>query len=328
MDLEERREWLAQQLGVETYPEDLWAMLVEGHYASANMDEGDCELLTTQAKFFLKARYGRISHPGRSEESREILPWLDDAENERRWVFAGYLADIAADHPGVRRFREKVLGGRWPLTYDEALKLVTEEGFVRGEPEDYPQSVAEELNALTGELSRAYLWTEVNAAWFVLTGYIPTINTFNLGTSAKKVPRGPVITTINIRVEPWFPANKVYRVYKDMQYRVLGKDNHKVRLRRIRLLEFVREQQKANTDGWRTWMKRWNEAYPDWKYEVKNPGQDPDNAVRNLQTDYERACELILTPDYNLPDQDGWSISEQQRQERIRNAAAKSGNDS
>ena len=316
MRLEELRIWLADQLRTESIPDKVWDELVETRYARADLDETDKELLLAQARSFLRVSGSgprRSGRSGREEEKIGLSKWLDDVENERRRVFGEHVARMAAEHPDVQAFRGEVLRERFPLSYEEALEeFVNEDGFIYRE---CPH--AEQLYELTKELKSVYFWKEINASWFVLTGYIPPVDTFNVKTSSTWRPYGPQFETITLTVEPWLSAEKVKRIYSDTQRQILGRDNGRVGEKSLKLLEFVAEQREAGGGSWRELMKNWNETYPEWAYTAK----DPEHAKGNFYNAHKRAYERVVAPRYeHAGGFVKWSLSREERQERIERA--------
>jgi len=324
MQLEELRGWLEDQLSTKSIPDKVWTILIEEGMAREGLHEHynveDLEDLVKDTERLLAAwKDGASSslgawRPGRRKRESEISEWLDDLENERRRVFGEHVARMAAEHPDVQTFRVEVLGERFPLSYEEALEeFVNEDGFIYRE---CPH--AEQLNELTKELKRVYFWKEINASWFVLTGYIPPVNTFNVKTSSTWWrPYGPQFETITLTVEPWLSAEKVKRIYSDTQRQILGKDNGRVGEQSLKLLEFVAEQRETSGGSWRELMKNWNETYPEWAYTAK----DPEHAKGNFYNAHKRAYERVVAPRYeHAGGFVKWSLSREERQERIERA--------
>ncbi len=313
MSLEELRAWLADQLRTTSIPDKVWDELVETRYAQEDLDETDTELLFAQARSLLRVSgpgLRRPGRPGREEEKIGLSKWLDDLENERRRVFGEHVARMAAEHPDVQAFRGEILGERFPLSYEEALEeFVDEDGFIRRE-----RPHAEQLDKLTKELKRVYFWKETNASWFVLTGYIPPVDTFNVKISSTWRPHGPRFETITLTVEPWLSAEKVKRIYSDTQRQILGKDNGRVGEKSLKLLEFVAKQRESGDSSWRELMENWNETYPEWAYTAK----DPEHARRKFYNAHKRAYERVVAPRYQYAGGLRWSLSREERQERQR----------
>lgn len=311
MEPEKLRNWLAGELRTKKLPDEVWEQLIEDGMIREDLDEHELQDLVHDGERLLKMwRDGASSGPGsqrpgrqsrEEREVRDVSAWLDDTERERRDVFQEHVARMAAEHPGVQAFRQEILGERFPLPYEEALEeFVDQDGTVLGRGPH-----AAQLAELTKELERVYFWKEINASWFVLTGYVPPVNTFNLRTSSTRRRYGPYVKTITLTVEPWLSAEKVRKIYSDMQRQILGKDNSRVEKRSLRLLRLVKEQREAGK-SWRECMKLYNESYPD----------DARRDVRNFSTRYREIYEQVLEPNYNHA-RAGWSLSRTERQERI-----------
>jgi hypothetical protein len=304
MDLEERREWLEEQVG--RLPDFTWTSLIDSRYAKAGqMEEEEEELLLERAKFGLQqAQLGRrrrwsSSAFRRASRKDPYSRWPFISERQlRRNVFASCVADAAAEHPQVLAFREEALGGSFSLTYKQALRYVDQDGNVR---EDAPY--AQELKALTEMLARSCLWRVDDASWFVLTGsYTPPIATPTVEKRIAKIEGGPEIGTITLTVEPWLPAEKVAEMYKKAQREMLDKKPHQVSRSRLRLLEFVEAWGEGTT--WRECMDSWNEHNSEEKYED----------VRNFSKAYRQVRALVLEPGYHVARKDQTALRKDRRQ--------------
>jgi hypothetical protein len=307
MDLEERREWLEEQVG--RLPDFTWTSLIDSQYAKGGqMEEEEEELLLDRAKFGLQqAQLGRRRRWSTSDFRRAFhkdpyshWPFISKPQL-RRNVFASCVADAAAEHPQVLAFREEALRKSFPLTYEQALHYVDQDGIVR---EHAPHS--QELKALTEMLAQSYCWREDDASWFVLTGhYTPPITTPTVKNRVMRTEDGPEIGTITLVVEPWLSAETVAEMYKKAQREMLGKKPHQVSRSRLQLLEFV----EAWGEGisWRECMDLWNEHNPEETY------KDP----RNFSKAYKQVREVVLEPGYQ-PEQQDQEAARKDRRERIK----------
>lgn len=316
MRLEELRVWLAKELRVEGLPDQVWDLLVKRKYAKEDLDDTDVEILVDKTRDFLAVSGTGTRPPGRqSREEREdeISAWLDNAERERTDVFKEHVARMAAQHPSVQAFRSEILGERFPLSYEEALEeFVDEDGAIHG-----PSPHAGQLAELTKELERVYFWKGINASWFVLTGYVPVVNTFKLRISHTWRPHGPKVATVTLTVEPWLSAEKVQQIYRDVQRRLLGgKDNGRVGERSLKLLQFVAEHRESANVSWQELRRLWNATYPEWAYTA----EDSDKAKSKFYNAHKRAYGRVIEPDYGHGGRFGWSLSRTERQERIEQA--------
>lgn len=114
----------------------------QGHkYAKAGeMDEEEEELLVEQARFGLRMRRRNVPDFGMSPRRfsprydipfNYIAPEQARPDELRREVLTKCVAYAAEDHPDVLSFRDEVLGDSYPLTYEQALRYVDEDGHVR-----------------------------------------------------------------------------------------------------------------------------------------------------------------------------------------------------
>ena len=306
MNLEELRIWLAKQLRT-SIPNGIWDALIEGRYAKSDLDEMELEDLVFEAQRLIrvwwevKADGGGRKPPGRKttiDIRREIAVDLGDNEALRAHVFSELTADLAGNHPDVAGFRDDFLNGKL-LTDEQADEYLTQRGGLDGN-----DPVIKELHWLGERLAKDYRWRQGDAMWFVLTGRVPPVFPMSAEGSLHRSVYGPHTATITLTIEPWVDAKEVDKVYRDLQGQILGsRDNRPVGERRLRLLEFIEEQKRTNSDGWRAWMQRWNEACtqwgcPEWKYEDQ---EHPSHAVRYFRRSHKETYERLMYPTYHPP---------------------------
>ena len=299
MDLEERRDWLEGELG-RKIDDPVWKELIDNRYARAGeMDDDDLEDLRRLAQSFLRSRQRNMPNFG-SKRPRLSPPgqfsWMARTPDVRREVFAKCVANAAENHPDVLAFREEVLGDSFPLTYDQALRYVDEDGQVR---EEAPH--ARRLEDLTKMLARTFVWRAHDASWFVLCAYYtPPVRTFGVQSNVTRYGSGPEIGTITLTFEPWVPAKTVLGMYKKAQREMLGKQPHQVGKDRLRLLELVETMGEGLS--WRERMNLWNELHP---------RQYDDRA------NFSKACReiraTVLEPGYSVAERDEEAEGENRR---------------
>ncbi len=303
MNLKELRGWLTRELRAQV-PDEIWEMLVEDRTARPGLQKGDVELedLKHEAQKLLRACWigkasGRGSKPpGRDaleERAGPIAVDLANAERLRAHVFSQLTASMAENRPDVQQFRESYLEGKL-LTEDEAGTFLAEHGEYTG----VNSPVLKELRWLGEQLAKDYRWQREEAMWFVLAGGTPPVSPLRAVGSVGYSKHGPHRAAITLTIEPWVDAKEVDRVYRDIQRQMLGNDNLLIGEKRLRLLEFVEDQKRTGTGGWRTLMQRWNETYPQWKYEDK---EHPDHAVRYFKRSYDETYERLMYPNYHFP---------------------------
>jgi len=295
MKLEERRAWLEEKLK-RKIPDPLWDELVRSKHAKAGeMDEGEEELLVERAEFGLLMRQRNVPDfgmsPRRFSPLFDVPSWMDSYHDVRREVFAKCVAYVAEDHPDVRSFRHQALGDSYPLTYDQALSYVDEDGRVR---ED--SAHARRLEDLTEDLAKTFVWRADDASWFVLCAhYTPPVLTFGVESKVSRPKHGPEIGTITLTVEPWLPAEIVVDEYKKAQRKMLSKKPHSVSTSRLRVLEVV-ETMGAEL-SWRERMDLYNDLFsgePDEQYKDRS----------NFRKAYKEVRAVVLEPKYTPPEQD------------------------
>jgi hypothetical protein len=147
-------------------------------------------------------------------------------------------------------------------------------------------------------LIERYPWEEPDAVWFVLTGETPWVAPLTWQFRGT----GEVLDSwfygyITLNVEPWVSASVIERVYRDLQHKLLGKDNKRVGEKNRELFRFVIGHMKS--DGSlpkaRELVKEWDDAYPQWRY-----GHEDTEQVRRFRRDYNLARRLLAVPSYEL----------------------------
>jgi hypothetical protein len=76
---------------------------------------------------------------------------------------------------------------------------------------------------------------------------------------------------IALVLSPWVPAKEVERTYRNLQRRLLGRDNRPVERRNLAIFKLGVEQARIHgkLPTWRSLLQRWNEIYPqghEWHY--------------------------------------------------------------
>lgn len=183
---------------------------------------------------------------------------------KRERLRAAVLLEIrmrgAAEHPDVKDFRDRGLGGRL-LSADEA------EAYFRPHPR---QSIADEALAdLAQRLEKYYGWHRDDAAWFVLTGDPPTFRPLAASFRNRNSIYGPSYGEITLHVAPWIPAAEVKQAYLQAQNMVRGGEARGVvseqRLMVLRFVEKERAKREQQTPL-KALFELWNQKHPRWAY--------------------------------------------------------------
>jgi len=164
---------------------------------------------------------------------------------KRAEVLAEVAATLCDNHLEVQRFRRKYLPGRL-LTDEEASSFLNERGGPQGTNKAVRRTARNPkwtlrldakryatpsdmrgLLGLSNKLSKAYGWSEGDALWFVLTGYIPPIRplTVELYINTSNWPSGdyePFIPRITVTAHAWVQANEVEKAFRDAQRQLFG----------------------------------------------------------------------------------------------------------
>jgi len=236
---------------------------------------------------------------------------------KRAEVLAEVAATLCDNHLEVQRFRRKYLPGRL-LTDEEASSFLNERGGPQGTNKAVRRTARNPkwtlrldakryatpsdmrgLLGLSNKLSKAYGWSEGDALWFVLTGYIPPIRplTVELYINTSNWPSGdyePFIPRITVTAHAWVQANEVEKAFRDAQRQLFGGDAPPQKNeRRLEVVKFVvRRMRERPRESWEERRKAWNRRSPKgWRYSTYN-------AFRQV---YERFKEQYLYRRYNHP---------------------------
>jgi len=135
--------------------------------------------------------------------------------------------------------------------------------------------------------------------------------------------KGPPLWNITLTAAPWVSATEVERAYRNVQRRVIGKDNRQLSARSIAVFRFVEEAYrstgKAATISWRKLRALYNERYPRG-HRLHFKDTDP----RNFQRTYERAYDQIVCCGfyYNLNRRKLTPEEKQEAEQALKNAEA------
>jgi len=154
-------------------------------------------------------------------------------------------------------------------------------------------SVMDELLRLARELKHAYLWTQEQATYFILTGLAPEAVALRLDSEEpKQQGRDHEQFRLVVSVQPWVSSETVANVYRAFQKHVLlGRNrtvNRQPREESLKFFNFVAERWHAGR-SWREMCADWNEAHPDEAYR-------PDQ-VRSFQRDFKQLYKLMMGVD-------------------------------
>lgn len=143
-------------------------------------------------------------------------------------------------------------------------------------------------------------WEEYQATWFVLTGHAPSVRPLRVSYRQSHFEEYSHYV-LTLQVEPWVPASTVLRTYRDLQRRLLGRENRPLTLHALAVFEFVTGRRAAGGKvSWRQLMQEWN----------SDPARKPYRDPRQFQRTYERTEHAVVDPQYhplkrNDPTQEG-----------------------
>lgn len=216
------------------------------------------------------------------------------------------LAEQAAEHEDVIRFRETYLSGglldaadvdEWikarrpgkggPVTSLLVLRYAAA-GVEHSVPIDLDdRGPLPQLHGVAYVLTRAYPWQESTATTFVLTGRAPLAS--RLLVTADTARANAASARINLTVDPTIDPKEVESAYRRVRGELFGGNRYRpLSEKHIRLAMFPMEGTPAED------MARWNRKNSDWKYD----------RVNNFARDRRRARERLLEPF----DTDKWTL--------------------
>ena len=289
-----------KRLESDDIPDETWAYLEEEGYVleavNKPFDDQAIEYIVEKTirldNAQLSLRQGR-KVPGQKAgvKTGEVRARLDSDSERRAEVFRDIAAMLASEHPDVVGFRAHVLNGQL-LTHKQAGDLLAEQGGLDGNGR-----ILDALRTLGKRLAKTYRWRELDAMWFVLTGYPPPIFPLHtvVSTTHSAHSYHPNTAAITLIVEPWVSAEEVKRTYTDVRQELLEVGKHLVRSERnLRALQFVVEK-RTNKDGgqepdYSTLWKWWNQENPDQRFPEYNRFWE---AVT-------RAEQAIIKPEYKF----------------------------
>jgi hypothetical protein len=170
---------------------------------------------------------------------------------ERAEVLSWVLARRADAEPGVRSFREEVLGGA-RLALDEVSAWMGAHAAT---------DVLDRLRELGAELSGAYRWSPAQATAFVLTGLAPRVEPV-----AARVEGGHPVgasTRIVLEIDPAVDPSEVARRYQRIRRQMVPARLREPDERSLALALHAADHPDADLDAS---LEAWNRAHPSMAY--------------------------------------------------------------
>ena len=317
--LEILADWLGKDIPeavADNLPEDLLRFAYFGDEEEHWRDVADYALRLLDAHHRAP---GTSVPPGRDAERgapEKIAVKLPEHVTKRAEVLAEVAATLCSNHPEVRRFRRKYLGGRL-LANEEARAFLDERGgpygtnraarkntkarkrLLEGTEGPFRTPVEmKQLLRLAEKLSTYYPWEEGDALWFVLTGYTPPARPLEVTISAPlfATPGSHVPSTarITITAHAWVGAEQAERAFRDAQRQVLGGDASSPRDERtLEVVKFVAHRiREHGEETWEQRRKAWNETCrKGWRYKT----------YRSFGQVYKRFAKRYVYREYNQP---------------------------
>jgi hypothetical protein len=269
-----------KRLDGDDIPEETWAYLdEEGYILEATEKPFDHQAIEYIVERIIRLDDAKLSsRKGRKGigqkagvKTGEVRARLNSDSEKRAEVFREIAAMLASEHPDVVSFRENVLDGQL-FTHEQAGDLLAEQGGPDGNG-----PILDALRTLGKRLAKSYRWRELDAMWFVLTGYPPPVLPLHtvVSTTHSVHSYHPNTAAITLTVEPWVSAEEVKQTYTDVRQQLLEEGTHLVRSERnLKALQFAVEK-RTNKDGgqepdYSTLWKWWNQENPDQRFPEYN----------------------------------------------------------
>ena len=264
-------------------------------------------LVESEAAAHLPHRYFEewsIPLVGHSAEVLEYYTETDGPDTDHR-------VTLFVDPPGITR-RVRYAHERTPLPDEKSVDAqyaetgangtvtpssgrllkypAKEENWTKSIPV-WPGSVLDRLRSLSEKLAKTYRWQELQAVWFVLTGATPIVSPISMKVRTSQGEYSPDVAEITLTVEPWVPAERVEKVYRDLQLQVVSRTRQPWE-RNLKVYLFVKQKQKEGLNRSELpalWNKQERE---DWHYPRSH----------GFWQAYKNAREAIEDATYNHPD--------------------------
>jgi hypothetical protein len=159
-------------------------------------------------------------------------------------------------------------------------------------------SVLDELRLTIERLAGRFEWTAEQAAVFVLTGITPLHALVR--TSRKVRPLLPVVSRIELSVDPSVTPEELAEYYRVSRARMMPGRRHRSQSRRAMQLAIFAAGRDRSEDWevtWRAWNERVRAEHPDWEYKGMQK--------RNFPRDLKAARTRVLFPPYVDPSGQG-----------------------
>ena len=251
------RVWLAGRLNREDVPDYVWELLDRRlHLSGATGGAISRERLAGHARTLLS--YGDIAEsasiaPEWYEEKGKspAAPELDTYEEKRAQVLAQYIALRTAMHPEVTLIRDLVSLLDSPSIIEELQESPRQwrEIIDGGEREDeslgeravsrQPSPIARVAEEISRELN--YYWREDEVIKFLWADEVEWREPVEAELNAP-VDKPTGYGTINLKIDPWVPAETVIKFYQYHQIRMLGRRQRVLSMRNLEAALFILEQ--------------------------------------------------------------------------------------
>lgn len=228
---------------------------------------------------------GNASDTVPGERSQPIDVELPEREKKRADVLLEVQIRRAAEHPDVKNFRNKRLGGRL---------LSAEEAEAYFHPGPRGGITDEGLADLGQRLRHHYGWHQDDAVWFVLTGELPTLRPLEVSFFDQASVFGPSYAEITLHVAPWVPPEEVKQAFLRARDQVRGDAGPgTVSKQRLEVLRFVEEENAkgGQQPALSALFEIWNQKYPRFAYAD----------YRAFSKAYRQARGEVLYPEYHTP---------------------------
>jgi hypothetical protein len=276
---------------------------------------GDRLLTLEQAHDLLESPAARFLQPALFEQWRipltghtaELLEY-ESSHDERE---IDHRATIRVEPPGVTKtvryanddaaeIDGKTVDWHWYLHLDAEgrMGIHPERRVLRYRDRDdlkeemwvWPGSALDALRGFSARWARISGWEEEDMNLWLLCGRPPRLDPL----TAKVRYKIGFPLTIDLTVHPWVPAETVLENYLKIQRQLLGKENHRLKLRSLDVLRFVENgiREEGTRPPWRRLLERWN---------TERPAQDHFRDLRNFARVYKATLDRVAHYSFYLP---------------------------
>jgi hypothetical protein len=211
---------------------------------------------------------------------------LQEVERERALLLTEAQVRAANTDQRVKEFRGRHLPDG--LLSDEGAEAFLD------------STEAHRLTSLATYLARYYGWHQEGAAWWVLTGEIPSVRPVRVSFRESQTLDAPSVYLINIEAPPWVSPATFQGAFVDMRRR-MDAEGRPPEARSVRVVRFVDGLRNGPTGEKLTFeelCRRWNENHPDEAFAKSRTFEKAyERTAKILRRQYNTEIEREVTPE-------------------------------